>query len=53
MDLIETASLMLNSKGSEEVQKMKAGSIRKEDERKEKKRKEKERTEKGKNVKQN
>ena len=36
MDLIEAASLMLNPKDSEEVQKMKAESIRKEDERKEK-----------------
>ena len=53
MDLIETASLTLNPKESEKVQRMRAESIRKEDERKEKKRKEKERTEKGKNVKQN
>ena len=34
MDLIETASLMLEPKESEEVQRMKAESIRKEDERK-------------------
>ena len=42
MDLIETASLMLNPKESEEAQKMKAESIRKEDGRKGKGRERKE-----------
>ena len=44
VDLIETASLMLNPEESEEVKRMKAGSIRKEDERKENKRTEKEKS---------
>ena len=42
MDLIETASLVLNPKDSEEIQETKAESIRKEDERKEKDRERKE-----------
>ena len=42
MDLIETASVMLSPKDSEEVQKTKAESIRKEDGRKEKDRERKE-----------